>query len=64
MRFTDNQKKNLRLALYYAIQWEESVLEAHSSCRKDDPMYISIYKKCCKNIREFQKLRKKIKDKL
>ena len=57
----ENGTKNqmLQIALYYAIQWEESCIESHAHCfSEEDEKY---KEQCRSNIRDFQKIKKSIK---
>ncbi len=57
MNFTIEQKSTIALAMDYAIQWEESLIEAHSTCFDSDGDELRM--KCNENIIAFKKLRKR-----
>jgi hypothetical protein len=58
MKFENFDDKNsaLKAALYYAIQWEESLIDSHEHCNSDSD--IEFVEKCRANIRDFEKIRK------
>ena len=57
MDFSIEEKRYASLAMDTAIQWELSLIEAHSTCNDEDSD--ELRKKCNDNIDRFRKLKKR-----
>ena len=59
IELSPNEIGIIKIALHYACRWEASLIEAYSNVdQKDSPE-----KQCRKNIKNFEKLYKKLKNK-
>lgn len=55
---TPTERTKLKLALVSAMQWEESLIDAHKHCK--DPESEKYKNECRKNISEYSKLKERL----
>lgn len=59
MKLSPNELKDLRLALYLAVEYEDSVIDSYSPC-KGGPGYAASVHDHLENIKRFTALREKL----
>ena len=59
MKLTLRDKKIINVALYLAIEWEESVIDAHTTCADNDDSAVETRIHCKRNIESFKKMKKR-----
>ena len=56
----DLSKKDIeliKLSLYFAQEWEESLVQAHECCKEDWP---GVIKRAKNNVKEFRRIQKQL----